>query len=95
MRHLVVLSLTTLIVFVLLLPTVACSSELSDEEACAKFKKACGSATGGVGGSTTTLSATCDPAELRKLKNRSDVKECLDSTTDCNAAVGCLLNGER
>lgn len=80
---------------VLVVVVAACSSEPSNEETCEKFKKVCGSNTGGIGGSSATLAATCDPAEVGKYKNSSDVKECIDDTNDCNTAVGCIQGGQK
>jgi hypothetical protein len=65
---------------------VACSSGSSGQQICDRFSVLCPS--GGDGGVTVTFK--CDSAAADSASNKDDVKKCLDSAKDCNAALLCL-----
>lgn len=68
---------------------MACGG-LSNEEACNKVKSTCSASSGGDGGVSGSVTATCNPDNFDKMSNASDVKDCIDKASDCNAVLQCM-----
>lgn len=91
LASLFVLAATTLAILL----ATACSSGLSNEEACDKFKSLCNTSTAGDGGTGVTISVTCNPDSFDSIDNEDEVKDCLEGAGDCNAATACMLKGKK
>ena len=72
---------------------MACGG-LSNEEACNKVNSACSSSSGGDGGTSSSVTVTCKPESLEKASNASDVKDCIDKESSCNALTACLMTAK-
>jgi hypothetical protein len=72
------------------------SSEPSGKDICDKAQKLCPSSMGGSGGGTSTsVTFTCDPSEADSISNKQEVSDCMDKATDCNGAVACMLTAKK
>jgi hypothetical protein len=72
---------------------VACSSDASGSDLCARFETICPGGKSGDGG--VTLTVKCDSAKLDTASNKDEVKSCLDSANDCSTGTQCLLKAKQ
>ena len=72
---------------------MACGG-LSNEEACNKVKSTCSASSGGDGGASASVQTSCEPDAFDKMSNASDVKDCIDKASDCNAVLQCMLTAK-
>lgn len=69
---------------------MACGG-LSNEEACKKVESLCsGGGSSSDAGVTITTTLRCQPDGFDKMSNDSDVKECIEKASDCQAALTCM-----
>ena len=83
--------------FLAMIALSACGSsdEPSGKDICDRANKLCSSMGGSGGGTSVSVTLTCDPSEADSISNKQDVKDCMDKATDCNGAFACMLTAKK